>query len=173
MLNQIIKSLTAIFRPLFWIQTLKSLRFFLSNNVLAIPLLGSHGKGSTIAPSARFAFPENIHIGEECLINHGNRIYAAPNAEILLAKGVMLGPDVFMTADAFSKSMTESVEAHSGHVGGIHVGENVRIGAKSVILPGVSIGENTAIGAGCVVSKDIPANVVAAGNPARVLKDLE
>lgn len=56
--------------------------------------------------------------------------------------------------------------------GNIYIGRNVWIGAGAVILPGVTIGENTVIGAGSVVNKDIPANVVAVGNPCRVLREI-
>ena len=50
--------------------------------------------------------------------------------------------------------------------------KNVWIGAGSVLLPGVSIGDNSVIGAGSIVTKDIPANVVAVGNPCRVLREI-
>ena len=54
----------------------------------------------------------------------------------------------------------------------VHIGENVWVGAGAVILPGVSIGNDSVIGAGSVVTKDIPANVVAVGNPCRVLRKI-
>ena len=52
----------------------------------------------------------------------------------------------------------------------VHIGENVWIGAGTIIVPGVTIGKNSVIGAGSVVVKDIPDNVVAVGNPCRVLR---
>ena len=54
----------------------------------------------------------------------------------------------------------------------IVVGDNVYIGANTIILPGVTIGEGSVIGAGSVVTKDIPDHVVAAGNPCRVLRNI-
>ena len=54
----------------------------------------------------------------------------------------------------------------------IHIGNNVWIGANSVILPGVNIGDNSVIGAGSIVTKDIPSNVIAVGNPCRVLSEI-
>lgn len=54
----------------------------------------------------------------------------------------------------------------------VYIGENVWVGAGAVILPGVSIGHDSVIGAGSVVTKDIPANVVAVGNPCRVLREI-
>ena len=54
----------------------------------------------------------------------------------------------------------------------IRIGDNVWIGGGSVICPGVSIGDNVTIGAGSIVTKDIPSNVVAVGNPCRVLRKI-
>ena len=54
----------------------------------------------------------------------------------------------------------------------ITIGRNVWVGAAAIVGPGVTIGDNSVIGAGAVVVKDVPANVVAAGNPCRVLRDL-
>ena len=54
----------------------------------------------------------------------------------------------------------------------VYIGNQVRIGANSVVLPGVTIGENSVIGAGSIVTRDIPANVVAVGNPCRVLREI-
>ena len=54
----------------------------------------------------------------------------------------------------------------------VYIGENVWVGAGTVIVPGVTIGKNSVIGAGSVVVKDIPENVVAVGNPCRVLREI-
>ena len=53
----------------------------------------------------------------------------------------------------------------------VNIGKNVRIGGGSIILPGVTIGDGTIIGAGSVVTKSIPANCIAVGNPCKVIKD--
>lgn len=55
----------------------------------------------------------------------------------------------------------------------IKIGNNVWIGGNVIVLPGVTIGDNSVIGAGSVVNKDIPANVVAVGNPCKVIKELK
>ena len=54
----------------------------------------------------------------------------------------------------------------------VHKGKNVWLGAGVIVLPGVTIGDNSVIGAGSVVTKDIPANVIAVGNPCRVLREI-
>jgi maltose O-acetyltransferase len=55
----------------------------------------------------------------------------------------------------------------------IAIGDNVWLGGGAIVLPGVTIGENTVVGAGSVVTRDLPANVVAVGNPARVVRFLD
>ncbi|MEA3286476.1 MAG: DapH/DapD/GlmU-related protein [Candidatus Marinimicrobia bacterium] len=172
MLNRFLLLLQVLFSPVYWGQSLKRFRFFIHDNVLAIPRLSEVGSGTTISPSAAFAYPENISLGKNCLINHNNRIYAGPDTKIVLLDGVMVGPDVFMTSDHFSSSMSNPHKPHSGSAANIFIDKNVRIGAHSIILPGVSIGQNTAVGAGSVVTKDVPADVIVAGNPARVVKKL-
>jgi maltose O-acetyltransferase len=169
-LNRFLLLLRILFSSVFWGQSIKRFRFFVHDNVLAIPRLAALGSGTTVSPSAAFAYPENIKLGENCLINHNDRIYAGPETKIVLADNVMLGPDVFMTSDHFSRSMTNSLESHSGSAADIFIGQNVRIGAHSIILPGVTIGEDVAVGAGSVVTKDVPDGVVVAGNPAKVVK---
>lgn len=54
----------------------------------------------------------------------------------------------------------------------VTIGDNVWIGANAVILPGVTVGENSVIGAGSIVTRDVPDNIVVAGNPARRIRDL-
>lgn len=54
----------------------------------------------------------------------------------------------------------------------VHIGRNCWLGAGVIVLPGVTIGDNTVVGAGSVVTKDLPANVVAVGNPCRVLREI-
>ncbi len=55
----------------------------------------------------------------------------------------------------------------------VHIGKNCWLGAGAVVLPGVTIGDNTVIGAGSIVTKDIPPNVVAVGNPCKVLREID
>lgn len=55
----------------------------------------------------------------------------------------------------------------------VHIGKNCWLGAGVIVLPGVTIGDNTVVGAGSIVTKDLPANVVAVGNPCRVLRPIE
>ena len=89
------------------------------------------------------------------LINIGNDVTLAPRVHIL-------------AHDASTKSSLGYTR-----IGIVNIGNNVFIGASSTILPGVTIGDNVVIGAGSVVSRDVPANSVAVGNPAKVVSSYE
>ena len=90
---------------------------------------------------------------------------------ITIGNNVLIGPKVALYA--VGHPIDPVVRNHRHDLGiPITVGNNVWIGGSSVICPGVTIGDNTVIGAGSVVTKDIPANVVAAGNPCRVIRPI-
>lgn len=132
-------------------------------------LLGKMGPRIEIEPPFRCDYGTNIFLGDNFYANFGCVLLDC--GEIRIGNNVMLAPNVQIYAahhplDAPTRiSMLE-------YGSPINIGDNVWIGGGAIILPGVSIGENTVIGAGSVVTKDIPANVVAAGNPCRVLREL-
>jgi acetyltransferase-like isoleucine patch superfamily enzyme len=110
-----------------------------------------------------------IDIGNCCLICPGVRISAA--TEIVIEESCMLAQGVFVT-----DSDWHGVYDRSHPVGNtlpVRIEKNVWIGDSAIICKGVRIGENSIIGAGSVVVRDIPANAVAAGNPATVVKMLD
>lgn len=156
----------------FWRQTIVFLKNYMSSNVMAIHRLRHLGRESHIAPSVKFAHPEHITIGDRSDIGSQTHIYAGRESRITIGDNTLIGPFVFITSDSFSRSKFELTKSHSGHQADIAIGNNVRIGAHSVILPGVHVGDNVAIGAGSVVTRDIPGGKIAAGNPAKVIKDL-
>lgn len=90
---------------------------------------------------------------------------------IYIGNSVMIGPNVTLATAGHPVEPELRREVAQFNIP-IHIGDNVWIGANSVVLPGVKIGENSVIGAGSVVTKDIPSNVVAVGNPCRVLREI-
>lgn len=88
---------------------------------------------------------------------------------ITIGDNVTLAPRVHILAHDSSTTMFLG----KTRVANVHIGNNVFIGASSIVLPGVTIGDNVVIGAGSVVTKDIPSNSVAVGNPAKVICSLD
>jgi len=110
-----------------------------------------------------------IQIGDCCLICPGVRISSAD--EITISDNCMIASSVYITDTDWHDVYNR---VHSlGNPGPVHISENVWIGDSAIICKGVTIGENSIVGAGSVVVQSIPANVIAAGNPARIVKHLD
>ena len=109
-------------------------------------------------------------------VHFGSRVYANFNltmvddGHIYVGDYVMIGPNVTI-ATASHPLETDLRRQGLQSNKDVHIEENVWIGAGAIILPGVTIGKNSVIGAGSVVTKDIPENVVAVGNPCRVIRE--
>ena len=111
----------------------------------------------------------NIEIGENFFANH--------NTVILDGAKVKFGTNVFVAPNCGFHTAGHPIDAERRNQGleyayPITVGDNVWIGAGVQVMPGVTIGSNVVIGGGSVVVKDIPSNVVAAGNPCRVIRPI-
>jgi acetyltransferase-like isoleucine patch superfamily enzyme len=111
----------------------------------------------------------NIRIGNYCLICPGVRISAATS--ITIGDSCMMASSAYIT-DADWHGIYDRTD-YIGKTAPIRIGNNVWIGDSSIICKGVTIGDNAIIGAGSVVTRDIPANTVAAGNPANIVKELD
>jgi maltose O-acetyltransferase len=132
-------------------------------------LLGAVGPRVEIEPPFRVDYGNNIFIGDNFYANFGCIILDC--ARVTIGENVMLAPNVQIYAAHHPIEAAERIKGPE-LASPITIGNNVWIGGGAIICPGVTIGDNTTIGAGSVVTKDIPANVVAAGNPCRVLREL-
>lgn len=120
-----------------------------------------------IEPPFYFCYGSNIELGEECYINMGCSFI--DDAKIKIGNKVAFGPGV-----------TIATVGHPIHPdyrrlmygNPVTIEDNCWIGANTTICPGVTIGENSVIGAGSVVTKDIPKNSVAVGNPCKVIREI-
>ena len=120
-----------------------------------------------IEPPLYFCYGTHISIGKNTYINvNCNFIDDGP---ITIGEGCLFGPAVTIATVGHPINPSLREYMYCDHV---TIGNNCWIGAGSVICPGVTIGENTVIGAGSVVTKDIPANCVAAGNPCKVIREI-
>ena len=90
--------------------------------------------------------------------------------KITIGKNVLIGPNVTICTTGHPIHPAHRLDGMYSFP--VSIGDNVWIGGNVMILPGVTIGENSVIGAGSIVNKDIPANVVAVGNPCKVLREI-
>jgi maltose O-acetyltransferase len=132
-------------------------------------LLGHAGADITIEPPFHCDYGTYISIGAGFFMNFGGIILDCNYVRI--GDNVQCGPNVQICAATHPLEATQRILGPE--LGApITIGDNVWLGAGAIILAGVTIGANTTIGAGSVVNRDIPANILAAGNPCRVIREL-
>ena len=128
------------------------------------------GEGCYIEPPLHSNFGGgHVHFGKYVYANFN--LTMVDDTHIYVGDYTMIGPNVTI-ASAGHPILPELREKGYQYNMPVHIGKNCWIGAGSVILPGITIGDNTVIGAGSVVTKDLPENVVAVGNPCRVLREI-
>lgn len=110
-----------------------------------------------------------ITLGDNVLVSPGVRIISSFG--IVIGSNTMLASDVYISDSDWHGIYDRTTEA--GQAAPIRIGENVWIGFGAIVGKGVTIGQNSIIGAGSVVTRDIPENVIAAGNPCRVVRQLD
>lgn len=144
-------------------------------------IVGAMMGSAVIVPPFFMEYGVHVRLGDRVFINQGSVFL--DSTWITLGDGTMVGPNVqFLTVNHPLKPEDRYVETPGapiipyrpvGSAKPITVGKMCWIGAGSIILPGVTIGDGTTIGAGSVVTKSIPARVLAAGNPARVIRSVD
>lgn len=154
-------------------------RYFTLNNLrpsqrtereqLIRQLLGKAGKNIAIESPFFCDYGYNIEVGDNCYFNM--------NCVILDGAKVTFGNNVFVAPSCGFYTAGHPLDVEQRNAGleyayPITVGNNVWIGAQVCVLPGVTIGDNSVIAAGSVVNKSIPPNVLAAGNPCRVIREI-
>lgn len=131
-------------------------------------LLGSIGPDTVIRPPLYCDFGYQIRIGARSFVNYG--LVALDVATIDIGDDVQIGPNVQLLTPTHPVD-AELRRAKWEAAAPIVIGDNVWLGGGVIVGPGVGIGADTVVGAGSVVVRDLPAGVVAVGNPARVVRD--
>ena len=137
-------------------------------NEIIKELFSKTGEEFLILPNFYCDYGFNIEIGEKFFSNH-NLVILDAN-KVIFGNNVQIGPNcgIYTSGHPLDKEERRKVEFAKP----IKIGNDVWIGGNVSIMPGVTIGDNTVIGAGSIVTKDIPSNVVAVGNPCKVIKKL-
>ncbi len=111
----------------------------------------------------------HVHFGRNVYANFN--LTCVDDTHIYVGDCTMFGPNVTI-ATAGHPILPELREKGYQYNAPVHIGRNCWIGSGAIILPGITIGDNVAVGAGSVVTKDLPSNVIAVGNPCRVLREI-
>lgn len=129
------------------------------------------GDGCYIEPPLRANWGGHfVHFGKNIYANFN--LTLVDDTHIYVGDATMFGPNVTI-ATAGHPILPELREQAYQYNMPVRIGKNCWLGAGVIVMPGVTIGDNTVIGAGSIVTKDIPANVVAVGNPCRVMREIE
>ena len=128
------------------------------------------GDGCYIEPPLRANWGGHfVHFGKNIYANFN--LTLVDDTHIYVGDVTMFGPNVTI-ATAGHPILPELREQAYQYNMPVRIGKNCWLGAGVIVMPGVTIGDNTVIGAGSIVTKDIPANVVAVGNPCRVMREI-
>lgn len=136
---------------------------------ILVELLGTLGPEAFVKPPLYVDYGEHISIGARTFVNYN--LTALDVAPITIGADCQIGPNVQLltpTHPVEPQPRRDKLEAAKP----ITIGDNVWLGGGVTVCPGVSIGDNSVVGAGAVVTGDIPANVIAVGNPARVVREI-
>ena len=136
---------------------------------LLAELLGSFGPDSEILPPFRCDYGHQTFVGSRTFANFG--LLCLDVARVTIGDDVQIGPNVQLLTPTHPIDPAQRRERWEAALP-VTIGNNVWLGGGVIVCPGVSIGENTVVGAGAVVVRDLPADVVAVGNPARIVKTL-
>lgn len=132
-------------------------------------LLGKTKNNFFVEPPFRCDYGYNIELGENFYSNYNLIILDC--AKVLIGDNVLIGPNVGIYTAGHPLHYEKRNEQYE-YAFPIEIGDNVWIGGNVVINPGVSIGKNSVIGSGSVVTKNIPDNVIAVGNPCKVVREI-
>lgn len=133
-------------------------------------LFGKCGKNTYVEPPIYVDFGFNVCVGDNFYCNFNTTFL--DSSLIIIGDNVWLGPNVTISSVSHpleAKARLTAIE----HALPVRIGNNVWIGANVVILGGVTVGDNAVLAAGAVISKDVPANVVAGGVPAKVIREID
>ena len=132
-------------------------------------LFGSGGETVTLEPPFYCDYGSHIHLGKQVYFNFNCVVLDV--CEVTIGDHTLIGPAVQIYTATHPMNAAARREKESGKP--ITIGSDVWIGGGAILCPGISIGDKSVIGAGSVVTRDIPAGVFAAGNPCKVIRELE
>ncbi|UOE44338.1 acyltransferase [Agromyces larvae] len=161
--------LRSILDPRVWVHRLRLAHFDAYSHVRQVPKL-TRGPNVTFAPNVSFRNAERITLGAGTHIGEHSVVWAGDSTgRITLGDHCLLAPNVTITASNYGIVQGRNVMHQPKLERDILIGRDVWLGANVVVVAGVTIGDGAIVGAGAVVTRDLPANCIAGGVPAKVI----
>lgn len=132
-------------------------------------LLGGIGENSALLPPLRCDYGKHIVVGRDVFINYNLTVLDI--CQVTIGDRTLIGPNVSIYAAGHPIAPEDRATGWE-YGAEVHIGADVWIGGSGTILAGVTIGDGAVVGAGSVVTRDVPSNTIAVGNPARVLRPI-
>lgn len=169
-LDRLISALGSILDPRPYLHLVRLVHYYNYSHVSPKREL-TLGPDSSLSPTVSLRNGNRITIGAHCHIGERSSLWAGDSdGRIQIGNNVSLAPDVFITASDYQFKKGIPFRQQAKRDRDVTVGNDVWLGTKVVVTAGVTIGDGCIVAAGAVVTKDLPANSVAGGIPARVIK---
>lgn len=132
-------------------------------------ILGKTGENCVVEQPLFCTYGYNTEVGDNFFLNVNCKLM--DSGKITIGNNVFIAPNVCIITEEHAMNVEQRIQGLE-YTYPVNIGDNVWISTGALILPGVTIGANSVIGAGSVVTKDIPPNSLAVGNPCKVIREL-
>ncbi|MEJ1154283.1 MULTISPECIES: acyltransferase [Microbacterium] len=168
-MTRILRAIASVLDPRTYLHGLRVLHFYGYSYVSQVRKL-DRGDNVSFAPNVSFRNAERIHLGSGTHIGEHSTLWAGNSSgQIFVGEKALLAPRVTLTASNYAIVRGTAPMDQEKLEQDIVIGARTWLGANVVVLAGVTVGDDAIVAAGAVVTKDVPANAIAGGVPARVL----
>ena len=168
-MGRLLRLVGSVLDPRAYLHALRLVNYYNYSHVVPRRSL-TLGSDPRISPNAVFSNAERITIGARISLGARCHLWAGPGrGRIVIGDDVLFGPEVMVTAAGYRFDDGSPVTEQAMDEADIHIGNDVWLGTRVIVLPGATIGDGAIIGAGALVRGDIPAHAIAVGIPARVV----
>lgn len=171
--NQSKKIIKEVLRYLFSLKSIKAFSrlicWYILDHIVPIAKMNISGK-ARISPTASVRYGENIYLGKNAHISQYCCLWAGKNSKIVLGDDLLMGPGVKIFSLNHGINAGDPMNIQPPTEKDVIIGNDVWLGANTIVVAGVTIGDGVITAAGSVVTKDVPEYTIVGGNPAQVIK---
>lgn len=153
-----------------WKALIKKYAWYVHDHIAPLAQM-QKGQNVRIHPTASLRCGKNISLGKKSHINQYCCIWASKNSRIILGDNLLMGPGAKIFSSNHNTKLGRPMNEQEWEEKDVIIGNDVWIGANTVIVPGVKIGDGSIVAAGAVVTKDVAPNSIVGGVPAKMIKE--